>query len=81
MISGSKSAVVTVANQPLCCELPAIASSQHNGRLATVTTADFDPEITERLTRRGAVIQSIDNMTLEEIFVSEVMSSREGEAA
>ncbi|MDJ0908419.1 MAG: ABC transporter ATP-binding protein [Woeseiaceae bacterium] len=62
-------------------ELPAIASSQHNGRLATVTTADFDPEITERLTRRGAVIQSIDNMTLEEIFVSEVMSSREGEAA
>ena len=62
-------------------DLPAIASSQQNGRLATVTTAKFGPEITERLTNRGAVIQSIDNMTLEEIFVSEVMSSREGEAA
>ncbi len=62
-------------------ELPSVTSSQQNGRLATVTTADFDPEITERLTNSGAVIQSIDNMTLEEIFVSEVMSSREGEAA
>ncbi len=62
-------------------ELPAIANSQQNGRLATVTTADFKPEMAERLTQRGAVIQSIDNMTLEEIFVSEVMSSREGEAA
>lgn len=62
-------------------ELPSVTSSQQNGRLATVTTADFGPEITERLTDRGAVIQSIDNMTLEEIFVSEVMSSREGEAA
>ncbi len=62
-------------------ELPAITSSQQNGRLATVTTAEFGPEITERLTNCGAVIQSIDNMTLEEIFVSEVMSSREGEAA
>ena len=62
-------------------ELPAVTSSQQNGRLATVTTAEFDPLMTERLTSRGAVIQSIDNMTLEEIFVSEVMSSREGEAA
>ncbi len=62
-------------------ELPAVTSSQQNGRLATVTTAEFDPLMTERLTSRGAVIQSIDNMTLEEIFVTEVMSSREGEAA
>ncbi len=62
-------------------ELPAVTSSQQNGRLATVTTAEFDPLMTERLTSRGDVIQSIDNMTLEEIFVSEVMSSREGEAA
>ncbi len=62
-------------------ELPSVTSSQQNGRLATVTTADFGPEFTERLTNLGAVIQSIDNMTLEEIFVSEVMSSREGEAA
>ena len=62
-------------------DLPSIASSKRNGRLATVTTSDFGPGITERLTNRGAIIQSIDNMTLEEIFVSEVMSSREGEAA
>ena len=62
-------------------ELPAVAEAKQNGRLATVTTAQFAPEITERLKHRGAVIQSVDNMTLEEIFVAEVMSSRTGEAA
>ncbi len=62
-------------------ELANVTSSQLNGRLATVTTGSFGPEITETLTNHGAVIQSVDNMTLEEIFVSEVMSSRDGGAA
>ncbi|MEM9302676.1 MAG: ABC transporter ATP-binding protein [Pseudomonadota bacterium] len=61
--------------------LPAIAETRRSGRLATVTTGQFGPDVATRLTDSGAVIQSIENMTLEEIFVAEVMSSRQGEAA
>lgn len=61
--------------------LPAIVETSRDGRLANLTTNSYSPEVAERLSASGAVIQSIDAMTLEEIFVAEVMSSREGEHA
>ena len=61
--------------------LPAIAESSRDGRLGTLTTNCYSSELAARLNASGAVIQSIDNLTLEEIFVAEVMSSREGENA
>jgi len=59
--------------------LPAIAEASRDGRLATLTTSSYSPKIAAQLNASGAVIQSVDNLTLEEIFVAEVMSSREGE--
>ena len=62
-------------------ELPAITETRRDGRLATITTGRYGPEVAARLTDSGAVIQSIEHLTLEEIFVAEVMSNRKGEAA
>lgn len=61
--------------------IPNIVETQLNGRLGSITTGHFDSGLTEALQNNGAVIQSIDNMTLEEIFVTEVQANREGEAA
>ncbi len=61
-------------------ELPHVVVSRQRGRLANITTDRFEPAMTQALEDRGAVIQSVDNMTLEEIFVAEVQSSRAGEA-
>jgi len=62
-------------------ELPNVIESQQNGRLGSITTGRFDPALTDALQINGAVIQSVDNMTLEEIFVTEVRANRPGEAA
>jgi hypothetical protein len=47
----------------------------------SLTTDHFEPELPQALQSQGAVIHGVENMTLEEIFVAEVMASREGEAA
>ena len=62
-------------------ELEGITEQHSSGRLATLTTRQFAPGQTEALQQHGAVIHGVENMTLEEIFVAEVMNSREGEAA
>ena len=62
-------------------DTPEFIETQINGRLGSVTTGQFDTSVTEALQNNGAVIQSVDNMTLEEIFVTEVQANREGEAA
>jgi len=61
--------------------LPNVVESQLNGKLGSITTGRFDANLTDALQAKGATIQSIDNMTLEEIFVTEVEANREGEAA
>jgi ABC-2 type transport system ATP-binding protein len=65
---------------PLGIELPAlpgILSIRQSGRLAVATANEFVPGIATAYENSGARIQMIENMTLEEIFVAKVESSRE----
>ena len=60
-------------------QLPALAGvveQRHHGRQAIITTKRFDKTMATTYQQCGAQIQSIEPMTLEEIFVSEVQSSR-----
>ena len=46
------------------------------GRVATLTTRRYAPDLHEIYRRAGAVVQEVQRMTLEEIFVANVMASR-----
>jgi hypothetical protein len=48
-----------------------------SGRTAVVTTKAFTPELPAFYNQAGAVVREVQHMTLEEIFVAEVTSSRE----
>jgi ABC-2 type transport system ATP-binding protein len=59
--------------------LPQVASVvdvSTSGQLATVTTNHYTPELHHVFERAGAVIHEVQRMTLEEIFVANVMNSR-----
>jgi len=65
---------------PLGVELPAlpgIIDVRQDGRLAVATANEFVPDLANAYENTGARIQSIENMTLEEIFVANVEHSRE----
>jgi ABC-2 type transport system ATP-binding protein len=62
-------------------ELPGTVSSAGKGRLAIVTTSQFDPAMPAAYQLAGATVDAVDTMTLEEIFVANVMSRREGRVA
>jgi ABC-2 type transport system ATP-binding protein len=57
--------------------LPGIISIRQSGRLAVATANEFVPGIAKAYENSGARIQTIENMTLEEIFVAKVEFSRE----
>jgi ABC-2 type transport system ATP-binding protein len=57
--------------------LPGIIDIQQDGRLAVVTSNDFVSDLASAYENTGARVQSIENMTLEEIFVANVERSRE----
>jgi ABC-2 type transport system ATP-binding protein len=57
--------------------LPGIVGVQRQGRLAVATANDFVPGLAHAYESTGARVQSIENMTLEEIFVANVEHSRE----
>jgi ABC-2 type transport system ATP-binding protein len=57
--------------------LPGIIAVQREGSLAVATSDAFVPEIASAYESRGARVQRIENMTLEEIFVANVEHSRE----
>jgi len=57
--------------------LPGIIDLRQDGRLAIATSNDFVPALASAYENTGARIQSIENMTLEEIFVANVEHSRE----
>jgi ABC-2 type transport system ATP-binding protein len=57
--------------------LPGVINIQQDGRLAVATSNDFVPDLANAYENTGARIQSIENMTLEEIFVANVEHSRE----
>jgi ABC-2 type transport system ATP-binding protein len=59
--------------------LPAISGiidMQTDGRLAVATTNAYVPELHAAYERAGAVVRDVQRMTLEEIFVANVMNSR-----
>jgi ABC-2 type transport system ATP-binding protein len=57
--------------------LPGIVGVQRQGRLAVATSNDFVPDLAHAYENTGVRVQSIENMTLEEIFVANVEHSRE----
>jgi ABC-2 type transport system ATP-binding protein len=57
-------------------ELEGIVEQRKSGHQAIITTKLFNQELAEIYKNCGAIISSVENMTLEEIFVSEVQSSR-----
>ncbi|TQV86936.1 ABC transporter ATP-binding protein [Aliikangiella coralliicola] len=57
---------------------PGVVDIQQSGNLAVVTTNQFNPDMVSAYQQQGAEILGVENMTLEEIFVAEVHSSRQG---
>jgi ABC-2 type transport system ATP-binding protein len=65
---------------PAGIELPALPGIIHvrqDGRIAIATANAFAPDLANAYESTGARVQSIENMTLEEIFVANVEHSRE----
>ena len=58
--------------------LPGIVATAGSGRLSVITTSSYDPAMAAAYSRAGAIVHAVDPMTLEEIFVANVMSRREG---
>lgn len=61
--------------------LPGIVGERSSGRLAVVTISRYEPAMAAAYQRAGATVHAVETMTLEEIFVANVMSRREGQAA
>jgi ABC-2 type transport system ATP-binding protein len=59
--------------------LPGIVAIRQDGRLAVATANAFAPGMAHAYESTGARVQSIETMTLEEIFVANVEASREEE--
>jgi ABC-2 type transport system ATP-binding protein len=57
--------------------LPGIINVRQQGRLAIATSNVFAPDLANAYENTGARVQSIETMTLEEIFVANVEHSRE----
>jgi ABC-2 type transport system ATP-binding protein len=57
--------------------LPGIIEVRQEGRLAVATANAFVPDLANAYESRGARVQRIENMTLEEIFVANVEHNRE----
>jgi ABC-2 type transport system ATP-binding protein len=62
-------------------ELPGVVDATRSGRLAIMTTNRYEPRLTEVYQAAGATVFAVEPMTLEEIFVADVRSRREGKAA
>ncbi|GAB5521248.1 MAG: ABC transporter ATP-binding protein [Rhodothermales bacterium] len=57
--------------------LPVIGKVKQNGTLAVVTTDAFEPSLPSLFEQAGLSVQAVERMTLEEIFVANVMKSRD----
>jgi len=58
-------------------QLPGVVAVGGTERLPVLTTSQFNPAVVSLCQDRGATVQSVDPMTLEEIFVANVQSRRE----
>jgi len=61
--------------------LPGVVDVAGTGRIAVITTNAFVPDLPAAYAQAGVQIRDIQRMTLEEIFVAEVMGSRGERAA
>lgn len=57
--------------------LPDVVEVSPGGRLATVTTSHYQPQLHAAIEGAGARVHEVQRMSLEEIFVASVMGSRE----
>jgi len=62
-------------------DLPGVVEIRRSGRLAVVTAAQYEPAMANAFQQAGAVVQEVENMTLEEIFLANVARNREDKAA
>jgi ABC-2 type transport system ATP-binding protein len=61
--------------------LPGVIDIKRSGRLAVATTNAYEEALPRAYEAAGIRVQAVENMTLEEIFVTNVQYSREGAAA
>jgi ABC-2 type transport system ATP-binding protein len=61
--------------------LPNVVELTSSGRIAVATTNHYEPELEAAFERAGAAVSEVQRMTLEEIFVANVMSSRKERAS
>lgn len=64
------------AARPERLPIPGIVDVRQDGRLATLTTRLFDDDTCAACERAGARVHEVQRMSLEEIFVAEVMLGR-----
>jgi ABC-2 type transport system ATP-binding protein len=60
--------------------LPSVIETTRSGRIAVATTNAYVPSLGAAYERAGATVREVQRMTLEEIFVANVMASRKGKA-
>lgn len=65
-----------IADQFILPNLPNVVDVTGTGRLITVTTNDYSPDLHDIFARAGGAVHEVQRMTLEEIFVANVMRSR-----
>ncbi len=61
-------------------KLPGIVEVNGTGHLITVTVDDYSPDVHDTFSRSGGAVREVQRMTLEEIFVANVMRSRKERA-
>lgn len=67
---------LNIHSDTLLPKLQGVVEQRQSGQQAIVTTKLFNEELAQTYQKCGATVQAIETMTLEEIFVSEVQSSR-----
>jgi ABC-2 type transport system ATP-binding protein len=73
---------IEVPREAILPQLPGVVDVKHGGgRLAVVTTKAFTPHFNAAYEHAGARVMEVQPMTLEEIFVAEVMSDRKEKSA
>jgi len=60
---------------------PDVMQAAGGGRMTVITTGRYDPAMAGAYQDAGAIVHAVDPMTLEEIFVANVMSRRDGQVA
>jgi len=69
---------------PTCVTLPAlpgVVDTNRSGRIAVLTADSYNPAMAAAWHEAGATVSAVEPMTLEEIFVANVLGRRAGQAA